>query len=154
MWGCEGKNICRVPQKLMWLIWQRIFALHKCFVSMLGLGLGQHCSWAPLGAEIPQRAPELGGIGITIVGGRWEESFESAGDAKSETSLALPTQLTSSGVSLCPGVKSNAHTAPRLLSQSSYCCHLFFAVLGFLGVVSPFYQNINFLGELRYMNAF
>lgn len=36
---------------------------------MLGLGLCQHCSWAPLWAEIPQGAPELGGIGITIVGG-------------------------------------------------------------------------------------
>lgn len=95
----------------MWLIQQDEFALHKCLVSVLGLGLGQHCSWA----EIPQRAPELGGIGITIVSGGWEESFESAEDAESETLLTPPTQLTSSGVSSCLGISFNAYTALRLL---------------------------------------
>lgn len=38
----------------MWLIWQDVFALHKCHVSVLALDLGQRCSWAPLWAEIPQ----------------------------------------------------------------------------------------------------
>lgn len=102
--------------------------------------------------ERPQGAPELGGSGITIVGGRWEESFESAEGTKNETSLAPPTHCPQV-VSKCPYVKSSAHTALKWLSQCSYCCHSFFAVLGCLEVISPLYQNIHFL-EGANLNAF
>lgn len=35
-WGQEEKNNCRVPEELVWLIQQDIYALHKCHVSVLG----------------------------------------------------------------------------------------------------------------------
>lgn len=78
----------------MSLIWHHMYAPHKRHVSVWELGLGQH--WAPLCPEIPQGQVSgvggMGGIGVSLMGGRRKESPGSADGQYYRNLLTLPEQ--------------------------------------------------------------
>lgn len=161
-WGREEKNNCRVPEKHTSLIWQGIYALHKCHVSVLGLGLGQRCFWAPVWAEIPQaqlwRAWGVEGIGESMVGGTWIRVLWKCSRTLLLKPHRNPPNLAHQVGCLYVWVSNLIFTQPwdcflKTTTAATWFC--FFGVVFFcLGLISPLYRNTRFLGELRYISAF